>query len=239
MFRLQSVVSSESDALPCYSIWCINSFSIVGLPQFSSLSFVIHVSLREFTNLQLVKKTYSFVLCWWDSVSSLRAWIRFVFFSCVISGTQHGRCLVHSVCVCVHAKSVQSCLTLCDPVDWSPPGSSVHGILQARMWSGLACPSPGDLPDPGIEPEVLRSPVLAGGFFTTSAIWKAQRICFSSVQFSSVTQSCPTLCDPMNRSTPGLPVCHQLLEFTQTHVHRVSDAIQPSSWVDGLPQRKT
>ena len=49
-----------------------------------------------------------------------------------------------------------------------------------------------------------------------------------SVQFSSVTQSCPTLCDPMNRSTPGLPVHHQLLEFTQTHVHRVSDAIQPS-----------
>ena len=49
-----------------------------------------------------------------------------------------------------------------------------------------------------------------------------------SVQFSSVAQSCPTLCDPMNRSTPGLPVHHQLPEFTQTHVHRVSDAIHPS-----------
>ena len=49
-----------------------------------------------------------------------------------------------------------------------------------------------------------------------------------SVQFSSVAQLCPTLCDPMNRSTPGLPVHHQLPEFTQTHVHRVSDAIQPS-----------
>ena len=47
-------------------------------------------------------------------------------------------------------------------------------------------------------------------------------------QFSSVAQSCPTLCDPMNRSTPGLPVHHQLPEFTQTQVHRVSDAIQPS-----------
>ena len=47
-------------------------------------------------------------------------------------------------------------------------------------------------------------------------------------QFSSVPQSCPTLCDPMNCSTPGLPVHHQLLEFNQTHVHRVSDAIQPS-----------
>ena len=49
-----------------------------------------------------------------------------------------------------------------------------------------------------------------------------------SVQFSSVTQSCPTLCDPMNWSTPGLPVHHQLPESTQTHVHRVGDAIQPS-----------
>ena len=47
---------------------------------------------------------------------------------------------------------------------------------------------------------------------------------FSSVQ----SQSCPTLCNPTNRSTPGLPVHHQLPEFTQTHVHRVSDAIQPS-----------
>ena len=46
-----------------------------------------------------------------------------------------------------------------------------------------------------------------------------------SVLFSSVTQSCPTLCDPMNHSTPGLPVHHQLPEFTQTHVHQVSDAI--------------
>ena len=66
-------------------------------------------------------------------------------------------------------------------------------------------------------------------------------VCFSSatfshlsadliraVQFSSVARSCPTLCDPMNRSTPGLPVHHQLPEFTQTHVHRVSDAMQPS-----------
>jgi len=52
--------------------------------------------------------------------------------------------------------------------------------------------------------------------------------CQGSFQFSSVAQSCPTLCDPMNRSTLGFPVHHQLPEFTQTHVHRVSDAIQPS-----------
>jgi len=57
-------------------------------------------------------------------------------------------------------------------------------------------------------------------------------LCFqqahSLVVLSSVTQSCPTLCNPMNRSMPGLPVHHQLPEFTQTHVHQVSDAIQPS-----------
>ena len=51
---------------------------------------------------------------------------------------------------------------------------------------------------------------------------------FRSDQIRSVAQSCPTLCDPMNRTTPGLPVHHQLPEFTQTHVHRVSDSIQPS-----------
>ena len=52
-------------------------------------------------------------------------------------------------------------------------------------------------------------------------------ICISSVQFSSVAQSCPTLCDPMNHSMPGLSVHHQLPEFTQTHVHWVGNAIQP------------
>ena len=57
---------------------------------------------------------------------------------------------------------------------------------------------------------------------------KICHIFFSSVQFISVAQSCPTLCDPMNRCTPGLHVHHQLLDFTLTHVHRVSDAIQPS-----------
>ena len=51
---------------------------------------------------------------------------------------------------------------------------------------------------------------------------------FCSIQFSSLAQSCLTLCDPMNRSTPGLPVHHQLPESTQTHVHRVGDDIQPS-----------
>ena len=54
------------------------------------------------------------------------------------------------------------------------------------------------------------------------------------VQFSSVTQLCLTMCDPMDCSTPGLPVHHQLLEFTQTHVHWVGDAIQPSHPLSSL-----
>jgi len=57
---------------------------------------------------------------------------------------------------------------------------------------------------------------------------KGTRKSYGSVQFSSVAQSCPTLCDPINGSMPGLPVHHHLPEFTQTHVHQVGDAIQPS-----------
>ena len=56
----------------------------------------------------------------------------------------------------------------------------------------------------------------------------------SCIQFSSVAQSCLTLCNPMNHSMAGLPVYHQLLEFTQTHVHQVGDAIQPSHPLSSL-----
>ena len=94
----------------------------------------------------------------------------------------------------------QSCPTLSDPMDCSPPGSSTHGIVQARVleWVAIA--------------------------FSHLGLVKLN----PSDQIRSVTQSCLTLCDPMNLSTPGLPVHHQLPEFTQTHVHQVSDAIQPS-----------
>ena len=64
------------------------------------------------------------------------------------------------------AKSLQSCPTLCDPMDCSLPSSSVHGIFQARVLEWVAIPSPGDLPNPGIKPMSLASPVLADGFFT-------------------------------------------------------------------------
>ena len=68
--------------------------------------------------------------------------------------------------LCVCAKLLHLCPTLCDPMDCSPPGSSVHGILQAGILEWIAMPLPGDLPDPGIK---FMSLALAGGFFTTSA----------------------------------------------------------------------
>ena len=77
----------------------------------------------------------------------------------------------------MHAMSLQLCLTLSDPVDCGLPGSSVHGILyRQEHWSELPCPPPGDLPNPGIEPESLMSPALAGVFFTISVTWEAPNI---------------------------------------------------------------
>ena len=70
--------------------------------------------------------------------------------------------------VCMHVKSLWSCPALC-----GPPGSSVHGFSSQEHWSGLPCPPPGDLPNPGIKPESLISPALAGRFFTTRATWEA------------------------------------------------------------------
>ena len=116
----------------------------------------------------------------------------------------------------VVAVQLLSHVQLYDPMGCSPAAPSIHGILQAN-WSGLPFSFPGDLPKSGIKP---MSSALADGFFTANPPGKHQ--------IRSVAQSCPTLCDPMNRSTPGLPVHHQLLEFPETHIHRVSDTIQTS-----------
>ena len=104
------------------------------------------------------------------------------------------------------------------PRDCSLPGPSVHGILQARILEWVAVPSSRGSSQPKDQTHVSCVSCLAGRLFTTEPPGNPLFI----IQFSSVTQSCPTLCDPMNRSTPGLPVDHQLPEFTQTHVHRVS-----------------
>ena len=77
------------------------------------------------------------------------------------------------VCLCV--KVLQSCPTLCNPMECSPS----MGFSRLEYWSGLLCPPPGNLPDPGIEPTSLMSPALAGRFFTTSATWEALSYLFS------------------------------------------------------------
>ena len=86
----------------------------------------------------------------------------------------NGITLTRAFHVCVLAKSLQLCLTLWDPVGCSLPGSSVHGILQARILEWVATPSwPGDLPDAGIEPTSPTPPALAGRFFSTGATLEA------------------------------------------------------------------
>ena len=98
------------------------------------------------------------------------------------------------------------CPTLSDTMDCSLPGSSLHEILQARILEWVASSCSRDL-------YMYVSPYVSILYI---------------YNFSSVAQLCLTLCSPMNRSTPGLPVHHHPLEFTQTHGHWVGDAIQPS-----------
>ena len=94
------------------------------------------------------------------------------------------------------------------------------GFSRQKYWSGVP------LPSPCTQMTKVQIHVLSVTRFLTSS--NTTDVSVSSVQFSSVTQSCPTLCNPMNRGMAGVPVHHQLLEFTQTHVHRVGGAIQPS-----------
>ena len=107
---------------------------------------------------------------------------------------------------------------------WTPLGSSVRGILQAGILEWVACPPPEDLSNPRIEPIVSYVSWIGRQVLYHYHHYELPIVQFSSVQWLSRVQ----LCDPMNRSTPSLLVHHQLPEFTQTHVHRVGDAIQPS-----------
>ena len=154
---------------------------------------------------------------------------------------------------CVQGMYAQSCPTLCNPMDCcSPPGSSVHGTSQARILGWVAIPySRSSWPRDRTQDSCISCigklilylcatweatkgrTVLSKwkGLGGQHLYWKKQNPLIDntkgSFQFSSVAQLCPTLCDPMNHSMPGLPVHHQLPEFTQTHVHGVGDAIQP------------
>ena len=84
---------------------------------------------------------------------------------------------------CMHVKSLQSCPTLFAPMDCSPPGSSIHGILQARILEGLPCPPAGDLPNQGTEPATPVSPTLTGRFFTRSYQGSPSLLFFSPLCF--------------------------------------------------------
>ena len=96
------------------------------------------------------------------------------------------------------------------PTSWQTVGETVETVADFTFWGSKITAEV----DCGLE---IKRHLLLG-----------RKVMTNLVQFSSVAQLCPTLWDPMNCSTPGLPVHHQLLEFTQTHVHWVSDAIQPS-----------
>ena len=122
---------------------------------------------------------------------------------------------------------------LCHP--WDSPGKNTgvgcYFLLQCMKVKSesevtQSCPT---LQPHGLQPTRLLCPWDFPGKSTgVGCPCLLRKHALSLVQFSSVTQSCLTLCNPMNRSMPGPPVHHQLLEFTQTQVHRVSDAIQPS-----------
>ena len=86
----------------------------------------------------------------------------------------------HKNIACMCAKLIQLCPTLWDAMDCNPPGSSVHGILQARILEWVAVPSSRGSSDPGTKPISLVSSALAGGFFGTSAIWEAHKNSSSS-----------------------------------------------------------
>ena len=118
----------------------------------------------------------------------------------------------------VQAKLSQLCLTLHDSMDYSPLGFCVYQIVQARILEWVAMSFSRGSSWPRNRTRV--------SYVSCIGMW----VFYCSVQFSSVqfNQSCPILCDPMDYSTPSFPVHHQLPEPTQTQVHCIGDAIQPS-----------
>ena len=151
---------------------------------------------------------------------------------------------IGGICVLV----IQLCPTLCDAMNCSPLGSSVHGILQARILECVAISFCLNIVkttyDKSIANIILNNeklkafPVRSGArqkcLLSPPSFNAVLEVLTTTIQFSSVAQSCPTLCNPMNRSMPGLPVHHQLPESTQTSVHWVGDAFQPSPPLSSL-----
>ena len=130
---------------------------------------------------------------------------------------------LHSLCLLCYVLSLFSHIQLCNSIDWSLLGSSVHGIFQARTLEWVATLFSGGSSWPRDWTHVSYVPTLPGGFFITGTPGKPP-----TTYCCLVTKSCLILWDPMDCSMAGFPVLHHLLEFAQTHVHWVNDALQPS-----------
>ena len=126
--------------------------------------------------------------------------------------------------MCCCCLVIKSCLTLCHPMDYSPPGSSVHEVFQARIPEWVAMPPPGDFPIPGIVP---MSPALAGRFFTTEPPGKSMIMFYCCY---SVTKLGPTL-QPHGLQNTRFPSPSLSLRVCSNSCPPVSDAIQPALWL--------
>ena len=134
-------------------------------------------------------------------------------------------------------KVTQSCLTLCNSTDGSPPGSSVHGVLEARILEWVAIPFARRCSQPRDQTQVF---CIAGSRFFT--IWTTREAhsgwsvnASSSYCCCSVAKLCATLWDPVDCSMPGFPVFHHLPDFAQVHTHWIGDGIQPSPLSSSSP----
>ena len=140
------------------------------------------------------------------------------------NGLQHSRFPCSSLCSGASSNA-------CPLSQWCRPTNS--SSVTPFSFCLQSCPASRSFPVSSSH-QVAKVLELQLSFCLSAVIFLNWRMCyliFSSVQFISVAQSCPTLCDCMKRSTPGLPVHHQLPEFTQIHIHWVSDAIQPSHYL--------
>ena len=128
--------------------------------------------------------------------------------------------------VCLHVKLLQSCPTLCNPMNCSPPGSSVHEIFQERIWEWDPWPLPGDLPNPGTEPMSLTSPALAGGFYIRSTIWEVPIYASNSIETMIIAKemwvgNCKHLiCQSETNHSFSLPVPTNFNIFITKSIHQ-------------------
>ena len=199
----------------------------------------------QFSSVQSLSPVWLFVTPWIAacqaslSITNSRSLLKVMSIESVMPSSRLILCrpllLPPSIFPSIRIFSDESTLCMRWPKYWSfsfsiSPSNEHPGLISFRMnWLDLFAVQgtlKSLLQHHSSKTSVLRHPA----FFTIQlSLWF-----FSSVQFSSITQLCPTLCNPMNCSAPGLPVHHKLLEFTQTHAHQVGDAIQPSHPLSSL-----